>query len=53
MKMYLNEAWMRRKYLVEGLKPEEIAIMCNVSPQTIYNALNKMGLRKARGWKND
>lgn len=51
MKMYENREWLTRKYLVEHLKPEEIARMCNVTPATIYNALNKAGLRKQRGLK--
>lgn len=47
-KLYTSEAWLRRKYLVEKKSPEEIAEICGATLMTIYNYLNKFGIRGKR-----
>lgn len=47
-KLYTSETWLRRKFLVEKKKPEEIAELCKVSAMTIYRYLEKFGLLRKR-----
>ena len=48
MKMYTNENWLRKRFLMDKKTPEEIAKECGVSLETIYVYLGKFGLRKSR-----
>lgn len=48
MKMYQNENWLRKRYLMDKKTPEEIAKECGASVETIYVYLGKFGLRKTR-----
>ena len=48
MKLYQNSAWMRKRYIIDRKKPEDIAKECNTSTETIYLWLEKHGLRKNR-----
>lgn len=47
-KLYMSEAWLRRKIQVERKTPEEIALLCGTSHMTIYRYIDKYGLRKKR-----
>ena len=48
MKMYTNENWLRKRFLMDKRSPEDIAKECGVSVETIYVYLGKFGLRKSR-----
>ena len=48
MKMYTNENWLRKRFLMDKKSPEDIAKECGVSVETIYVYLGKFGLRKSR-----
>lgn len=48
MKLYTNENWLRKRYLMDKKSPEEIAKECNATVETIYVYLAKFGLRKSR-----
>lgn len=48
MKLYQNQAWMRKRYIMDRKSPEDIAKECNASTETIYLWLEKHGLRKKR-----
>jgi hypothetical protein len=48
MKLYKNEAWMRKRYIFDKKRPEEIAKECGTSTETIYLWLEKHGIRKKR-----
>ena len=48
MKLYTNEAWMRKRYQVDKKSPQEIAKECGASIETIYVYLAKFGLRKSK-----
>jgi len=48
MKLYTNENWLRKRYLIDKKSPEEIAKECNATVETIYVYLAKFGLRKSR-----
>jgi hypothetical protein len=48
MKLYQNAVWMRKRYIFDKKKPEDIAKECNASTETIYLWLEKHGLRKKR-----
>jgi hypothetical protein len=48
MKMYQNENWLKKRFLVDKKSPEDIAKECGVSLETIYVYLGKFGLRKSR-----
>lgn len=51
MKLYQNQAWIKRKYVDERKTAKEIAEMCGVSEMTIARYLDKFGLiRNARTW---
>lgn len=48
MKLYTNENWLRKRFLVDKKSPEEIAKECGATVETIYVYLAKFGLRKSR-----
>jgi DNA-directed RNA polymerase specialized sigma subunit len=51
MKLYQNQAWLRRKYVDERKTAKEIADMCGVTEMTIFRHLEKFGLiRNSRSW---
>ena len=47
-KLYMNETFMRKRYLVDKKSPEEIAKECGVTVETIYVYLAKFKLRKSK-----
>ena len=47
-KLYKSEVWLRKRYLMDKKSPEEIAMECGASVETIYVYLAKFGLRKSR-----
>lgn len=44
--LHLNEAFMKKRYIMDKKSPEDIAKECGVSVQLIYRQLKKFGLRK-------
>jgi hypothetical protein len=48
IKLYTNEAWLKKRYHLDKKTPEQIAKECNTSVETIYVYLAKFGLRKSR-----
>ena len=44
--LHLNEAFMRKRYVMDKKSPEDIAKECGVSVQLIYRQLKKFGLKK-------
>jgi DNA-binding CsgD family transcriptional regulator len=48
MKLYQNEIWLRKRYLIDKKSPEDIAKECKVSVETIYVYLSKFNLRKSK-----
>ena len=44
--LHLNEAFMKKRYVMDKKSPEDIAKECGVSVQLIYRQLKKFGLRK-------
>ena len=47
-KLYTNETWLRKRYLMDKKSPEDIAKECGASVETIYVYLAKFGLRKSK-----
>lgn len=47
-KLYANEIWLRKRYLMDKKTPQEIAKECGASVETIYVYLAKFGLKKSR-----
>jgi hypothetical protein len=47
-KLYMNEAWLRKRFHVERKTPQDIAKECGVTVETIYVYLAKFGLRKSK-----
>lgn len=47
-KLYQNETWLRKRIQIDKKTPQEIANECGASVATIYNYLDKFGLRKKR-----
>lgn len=48
---YKNKVWLRKRYITDGKKLEEIAAECGVSTTTIYKWLVEFQLiRNARKW---
>lgn len=47
-RLYTNEAWLRKRYLMDKKSPQDIAKECGASLETIYVYLAKFGLRKSR-----
>lgn len=48
LKLYTNETWLRKRYVLDKKTPEAIAAECKVSVETIYVYLAKFGLRKSK-----
>lgn len=48
LKLYTNETWLRKRYVMDKKSPEDIAKECGVSLETIYVYLAKFGLRKSK-----
>lgn len=46
VKLYTNQAWLKKRYHLDKKRPEEIAKECGVSVTTIYMYLDKFNLRK-------
>lgn len=47
-KLYTNEAWLKKRYVMDKKTAQEIAKECNTSAETIYVYLAKFGLRKSK-----
>jgi len=47
-KLYTNESWLRKRYVMDKKSPQDIAKECNASVETIYVYLAKFGLRKSK-----
>jgi hypothetical protein len=47
-KLYTNETWLRKRYLMDKKSPQDIAKECGASVETIYVYLAKFGLRKSK-----
>ena len=47
-KLYTNEAWLRKRFLVDRKTPQEIAKECGATVETIYVYLAKFKLRKSK-----
>jgi hypothetical protein len=47
-KLYTNNIWLRKRYVIDKRTPEEIAKECGTSVETIYVYLAKFGLRKSK-----
>jgi hypothetical protein len=48
MKLYTNQAWLRKRYVVDKKTPQDIAKECSTSVETIYVYLAKFKLRKSK-----
>jgi DNA-binding CsgD family transcriptional regulator len=48
MKLYTNQAWLRKRYLMDKKTPQEIAKECGASVETIYVYLAKFGLKRSK-----
>ena len=48
MKMYTNENWLRKRFLLDKKSPEEIAKECGCTVETVYVYLAKFGLKKSK-----
>jgi hypothetical protein len=48
MKLYTNEAWLKKRVLVDKKTPEEIAKECGCSLETIYVYMAKFKLKKSK-----
>lgn len=47
-KLYSNEVWLRKRFLIDKKLPQDIAKECGTSVETIYVYLAKFGLRKSK-----
>ena len=47
-KLYTNESWLRKRYVMDKKTPEDIAKECGCTVETIYVYLAKFGLRKSK-----
>jgi hypothetical protein len=47
-KLYTSETWLRKRFLMDKKSPQEIALECGTSVETIYVYLAKYGLRKSK-----
>lgn len=47
-KLYTNENWLRKRFLVDRKTPQEIAKECGATVETIYVYLAKFKLRKSK-----
>lgn len=48
MKLYKSKAWLRKKYVEDGLSETEIAELCNTTQVTINTWLRKHGLKREK-----
>jgi hypothetical protein len=47
-KLYSNEIWLRKRFVIDKKSPEDIAKECGTSVETIYVYLAKFKLRKSK-----
>jgi hypothetical protein len=47
-KLYQSEMWLRKRFHMDKKTPEQIALECGTSVETIYVYLAKFGLRKSK-----
>ena len=47
-KLYQNEMWLKKRFVVDKKSPQDIAKECGTSVETIYVYLAKFGLRKSK-----
>lgn len=47
-KLYQSEVWLKKRLQLDRKTPQEIAKECGASVATIYNYMEKFGLRKKR-----
>jgi hypothetical protein len=47
-KLYTSETWLKKRFLMDKKSPQEIALECGTSVETIYVYLAKYGLRKSK-----
>ena len=47
-KLYTNQNWLRKRFLVDKKTPQEIAKECGATVETIYVYLAKFKLRKSK-----
>lgn len=47
-KLYQNEMWLKKRFLIDKKSPVDIAKECGASVETIYVYLAKFGLRKSK-----
>ena len=47
-KLYTNEAWLRKRFVLDKKSPQDIAKECGTSVETIYVYLAKFGFRKSK-----
>lgn len=47
-KLYSNEVWLRKRFLIDKKTPEEIAKEAGCTVETVYVYLAKFGLRKSK-----
>ena len=47
-KLYTNEVWLKKRFVLDKKTPQEIANECGASVETIYVYLAKFGLRKSK-----
>ena len=47
-KLYTNEIWLKKRYIMDKKSPEDIAKECGCTLETIYVYLAKFGLRKSK-----
>ena len=48
VKLYTNEAWLRKRFVLDKKSPQDIAKECGTSVETIYVYLAKFGFRKSK-----
>ena len=48
VKLYTNESWLKKRYLMDRKTPQEIAKECNASVETVYVYLAKFNLRRSK-----
>jgi hypothetical protein len=44
--LYKSREWLTRKYLIDKMKPEAIAVLCGVNEKTIRRYIASFGLKK-------
>ena len=47
-KLYTNETWLKKRFILDKKTPQEIAKECVASVETVYVYLAKFGLRKSK-----